>query len=223
MQFIQTADRGLAAAALRTRLENELGTGRKVLWLVSGGSNIAISVAIMYVLTDALTRNLTVMLIDERYGPVGHDDSNMQGLKVAGFDAKHAKIVDILEDSNDLEATRSAYDERARLAFSEAEIIIGQLGIGNDGHIAGILPQSPATESVEFVAAYTTEIYDRLTLTSHALKRLAAAYVYAFGADKPATLRALRDDMLPYAQQPAQILKELPEVYIFNDEIGDTL
>ena len=223
MQFIQTDDRGLAAAALRTRLETELSAGRKVLWLLSGGSNIAISVAVMHVLTDALTQHLTIMLIDERHGPVGHHDSNAQQLMAAGFDVKHSTFIPVLADDQDLQTTRDSYDEQLRIAFTENEVIIGQLGIGPDGHIAGILPGSPATESTELVAAYDSAMFDRITLTSHALKRLKIAYVYAFGADKADALSKLQDETIPYAEQPAQILKELPEVYIFNDSIGAQL
>jgi hypothetical protein len=28
---------------------------------------------------------------------------------------------------------------------------------------------------------------------------------------------------LPYREQPAQLLKELPEAYIYNDQIGDNI
>ncbi|MDB5175197.1 MAG: hypothetical protein JWM81_55 [Candidatus Saccharibacteria bacterium] len=223
MQFIQTTDRSLGAAALRTRLIKELNEGLKVLWLVSGGSNIPLSVAVMNTLPEALTSKLTIMLIDERHGPVGHADSNGSQLLIAGFDHKQAHIVPVLVGDRTLEETRESYDTAARMAFTDADIVIGQMGIGVDGHIAGILPGSIALDSTDFVAAYTTDEYARLTLTSHAIKRLNAAYVFAFGDDKTATLERLENETLPYSEQPAQILKELPEVYIFNDLIGDKI
>ncbi|MDB5184802.1 MAG: hypothetical protein JWN38_610 [Candidatus Saccharibacteria bacterium] len=223
MQFIQTSDRSLGAAALRTRLTKELTDGLRVLWLVSGGSNIAISVAVMDSLPQELTSRLIIMLADERHGPVGHADSNATQLLAAGFDHKQAALVPVLVGDRSLEETRLSYDAEAREAYTESDVIIGQLGMGADGHIAGLLPGSSGLDSAEFVAAYQTKQYDRLTLTSHALKRLNVAYVFAFGEDKQPQLHRLQELTLPYSEQPAQILKELPEVYIFNDEIGEQI
>ncbi|MBC7707734.1 6-phosphogluconolactonase, partial [Polaromonas sp.] len=115
---------------------------------------------------------------------------------------------------------RDNYELSALQAFTDADIIIGQFGIGSDGHIAGILPASPAVTSLAFVAAYTHPPYERLTLTGHALRRVTAAYVLAFGADKQVALNALETKSLTYSEQPSQILKELPEAYVFSDQIG---
>jgi 6-phosphogluconolactonase/glucosamine-6-phosphate isomerase/deaminase len=222
MQFIKTDDRAYGASALRTRLANELDAGRRVLWLVSGGSNIEISVAVMNALSIEQSLLLTIMLGDERHGIVNHPDSNGSQLLAAGFDHKQATFVPVLAGDRDLETTRTSYNRDAIASFAAADLVIGQFGIGPDGHIAGILPESSAVSSSEFVAAYKTETFDRLTLTSHAIKRLAVAYVFAYGADKYLTLERLANETIPYAEQPSQILKELPEVYIFNDQIGET-
>ncbi|MBC7546623.1 6-phosphogluconolactonase [Candidatus Saccharibacteria bacterium] len=223
MQFINTDDRAYGASALRTRLTTELDAKRRVLWLVSGGSNIEISVAVMNELTNEQSKLLSVLLTDERHGVVNHSDSNGAQLLAAGFDHKLATLIPVLVGDRDLETTRRSYDHDAIASFAAAEIVIGQFGIGADGHIAGILPESSAVHSPEFVAAYKTEQYDRLTLTSHAIKRLSVAYVFAYGTDKFVALERLLNETIPYAEQPSQILKELPEVYIFNDQIGESL
>jgi 6-phosphogluconolactonase/glucosamine-6-phosphate isomerase/deaminase len=93
------------------------------------------------------------MLSDERYGPVGHPDSNAAALDLAGFAPMQANVIPILVAGLDLAATRENYQAAALAAFQKAEIVIGQFGIGSDGHIAGILPNSPATDTVDFVAA----------------------------------------------------------------------
>lgn len=220
MKFIHASDWHPAIAVLQDRIEQELIAGKSVLWLVSGGSNIAASVHLMQNLDVKLTSQLTIMPVDERYGPVGHEDSNISQLLVAGFDPKRAKLIKILQPDMSFQATADRMDTLTRQAFTDNEIIVGQLGMGADGHIAGILPHSPAVGSPDFVAAYDSQPYLRITLTHHALKRLSAAYVLAFGVDKQPALDQLAAKMVPYADQPAQILKELPEAYVFSDELS---
>lgn len=220
MKIIHASDWHPAIAVLQQRLEQELTAGKRVLWLVSGGSNIAASVHLMQNLDDQLTKNLTIMPVDERYGSVGHADSNEAQLMAAGFDKKQAHVIHILQPDSSFQATADRFDKLARQAFSNNDIIIAQLGMGADGHIAGILPHSAAVTSPDLVAAYASQPYQRLTLTHHALKRLSAAYVLAFGPDKQAALDQLTAKMVPYSDQPAQILKELPEAYVFTDMVS---
>ena len=47
-----------------------------------------------------------------------------------------------------------------------------------------------------------------------------AAYVFAFGADKKPALENLLTN-IDLIVQPAQILKSLPEAYVYNDQVGD--
>lgn len=221
MRFIKTSDWHPAIVVLQQRLEQELAAGKKVLWLVSGGSNIKASVTLMQNLDDALAVKLTILLVDERYGSVGHDDSNGSQLLAAGFNPKQATVLPVLLPNTSFSATRDRYEEIAKQAFVDNDIVIAQLGIGADGHIAGILPYSEAVESPDFVAAYISQPFQRLTLTHHALKRISAAYVFAYGPDKELALDLLSSKMISYSEQPSQILKELPEAYVFNDHVGE--
>jgi 6-phosphogluconolactonase/glucosamine-6-phosphate isomerase/deaminase len=223
MQFICTEDWQPGIDDITKRLQTSLTNGHQVLWLVTGGSNVQAIVAIMQNLDSDITTQLTILLSDERYGPVGHPNSNGAQLNAAGFAPKRATLLPVLVAGLDLAATRTHYEESALTAFRESDMIIGQFGIGSDGHIAGILPNSPATNTAEFVCAYEAADFTRLTLTAHALKRLAVAYAFVFGDSKATALEKLNEQTLPYAEQPSQILKELPEAYIYNDQIGDTI
>lgn len=220
MKYILTTEAQDGITALSERLINELDEGKRALWLVSGGSNIPLSVQVMENIPASLSRKLTVLPADERYGKPGHPDSNVSQLLQAGFKPHQAELLTVLEGLS-LEATRERYEQMAKDAFQQADIILAQLGMGADGHIAGILPHSAALESGNFVSAYQGPDFSRLTLTSHAIKRIEVAYVFAFGAAKRNALEHLQQQMLPYAEQPAQMLKELPEVYVYNDQIGD--
>jgi len=220
LRFYRIADVHAGATVLTKRLERELSAGKRVLWLLSGGSNIAVEVAVLNLLPVSLQPRLTIMLSDERYGRFGHKDSNMQLLYDAGFDPGSATILPVLTPENlPLEATAERYEQTVERAFAEADIIIAQLGIGPDGHVAGILPNSPAVAAHSLVISYRTEQYQRITFTFDALKQC-VVYAFVFGNGKREQLDILRDKDLPLAEQPAQILKQIPESYVYNDQIG---
>jgi 6-phosphogluconolactonase/glucosamine-6-phosphate isomerase/deaminase len=222
LKFYKIADAQAGADVLAKRLEHELSDGKHVLWLLSGGSNIAIEVAVMNRLPLGLQPNLTIML-DERYGPYGHKDSNMQQLQDAGFAPGKATVVPVLVPENEsLEDTAERYQAAAETAFANADIIIAQLGIGPDGHISGILPGSPAVTATGLVAGYRTDQFERVTFTFDALKQATIAYAFAFGDSKLGQLEALRDKDVPLTEQPAQILKQISESYVYNNQIGES-
>jgi 6-phosphogluconolactonase/glucosamine-6-phosphate isomerase/deaminase len=219
MQFVKVKDWQPGIDALGARLKRELKSGKKVLWLVPGGSNIPAAARIMATLPDELTERLAILLTDERYGIPGHKDSNYKQLLAAGFDRKQAMFMPALVEGLNLQETARHYEELVERAFSRADTVIGQFGIGTDGHIAGILPHSPAASSGSLVAGYEAPPYVRLTLTLEALAQLSAAYAFVFGGDKLATLEKLQAEELPLQEQPAQILKHLPEAYIYSDQL----
>lgn len=223
MHFILTSGWEDGIADLTQRLAKELSDGRRVLWLVSGGSNISASVQVAENISEELSQNLTIMLADERYGEVGHTDSNWGQLLKAGFNTGRATTYPVLQAGLSMEATLNRYNKLANQAFAENDIIVAQLGVGNDGHIAGILPNSEAAhEDQQLVAAYESSPYKRLTLTFPALLKITASYTFAFGAPKREALQNLHDGALDLANQPSQILREIPEAYVYNDQLGET-
>lgn len=202
------------------RLNRELTAHKQVLWLLSGGSNIGIEVAALAAVPDNLQANLTIMLSDERYGPYGHKDSNLQQLMDAGFEPRHAKVIPVIvPESLPLKATATHYADNIRSAFAAADVRIAQLGMGSDGHIAGLLPHTPAISATGEVVSYTTESYERISLTFEALQRISAAYLFALGPDKHKQLVKLRDTEQALDDQPAQFLKRLSEAYVYNDQL----
>lgn len=223
MKFILTEDWNRGIADLTERLVKELTGGKKVLWLVSGGSNIAATVQVANGLPAGLTSTLSVMLIDERYGEPGHPNSNWARLMEAGLSLPLATMISVLESGQDFEATRLAYSHKVTEGLATNDVVIAQIGMGEDGHIAGILPGSSAALAAKrLVVGYERPPYQRLTLTFQAIEQVTAAYVFTFGTSKKPALMQLRDSSPSLVEQPAQILKQLPEAYIYNDQIGGT-
>lgn len=218
MRFIkQPASEGVAA--LSKQLQQELSAGKRVLWFFSGGSNIPLTVQVMEGLPAALTAKLVVMPIDERYGDPGHADSNAQQLLDAGFDAKRGKLIPVL-DGRPAEETSKHFAENLEKYVSESDIVIGQLGMGPDGHISGILPHTSAVTANGLAHYYHgTDGRERITTTLPLLRRLNAIYLFAYGDSKRQQLLDLRDKALPLDDQPAQILKEMPDATVYNDQI----
>jgi len=205
-------------APLLGRLVEELEGGKKVLWLVPGGSNIPLSVEVMKQLPDELTDNLTIYLTDERYGEVDHPDSNARQLREAGFNPKRARAVWVLARDLSLEDTCEQYAMSVSAAFEAADFVIAQMGMGADGHVCGILPGTVAVDSDKLVVGYVTETFTRITLSPKALRNnVDVAYVFALGDEKREALANLLSKDLPLSEQPAQILKKLPEAYVYND------
>lgn len=222
MKYILTAGWEDGMADLTQRLVRELAGGKRILWLVSGGSNVQASVKIMDNISAKLSRKLSVSLVDERYGPPGHDQSNWERLMAAGFDGKEATLLPVLKPDRSFKQAIKDYAQLIEEALAACDMAIAQLGIGPDGHLAGILPGSPAAEETEaLVSGYEAPPLKRLTLTFPALRRLNAAYAFAFGPPKLATLTKLQAGKADMTDQPAQILKDIPEAYVYSDQVGD--
>ncbi len=221
MRYIQTHDQSGCPKVLAERIASELSQGKKVLWLLSGGSNIAISVPAMVLIrktvsTSALS-HLAVILTDERYGPIGHKDSNWFQLLQAGFDFTDIEAVPTLVGSTLKQTVRVFGKEIERLS-DWADIVIGQFGIGADGHTAGVLPHTIGVTSADTTVDYESGPFTRITMTLQAIRKIDAAYIFAFGESKKKALEELKNSELPLDNQPAQILKQISEAFLYTDQ-----
>src|ERR1035438_6742188 len=146
MVFIKVEDHQEGGQYLTRGLLGALDEDLRVLWLVSGGSNATVARQVRRVLPANRLKNLKVALVDERYGKPGHGDSNFTKLRRVGFDFTNVNFKPVLTRENlSFELTVKNYEKHVRQLFEASDIIIGQFGIGADGHTAGILPHSPAT------------------------------------------------------------------------------
>ncbi len=222
LQFHHEPDAIKASEALAARLEHDLVNGQHVLWLVSGGSNIALSVHIMDTVASKVEDkliNLTVALTDERYGLPGHQDSNWQQLRDAGFKPRGARIILTLIPGLTFEDTASAYEQSLGKALATADSVIAQLGMGSDGHISGILPGSVAVKNQGLVVAYDGGLYKRVTTTAMAFDQIDTAYCFAYGDDKRQAIDRLMNQELSVSEQPAQLLKTIAHAYLYTDQL----
>ena len=84
------------ASSIANSIKNQLNQGKHVLFMVSGGSSIEVEVKVSTLIKSIPHQNLTVMMIDERYGSLGHKDCNWEKLIKDWFDLPEAKLIPIL-------------------------------------------------------------------------------------------------------------------------------
>jgi 6-phosphogluconolactonase/glucosamine-6-phosphate isomerase/deaminase len=197
---------------------NQLKSGKNVLLFLTGGSSVDIGVKISDLLKKHDCKNLTIMLTDERYGKVGHPDSNWQQLIEQGFDLPQANLVPVLT-GDDLALTTEKFNENLAYEFNIAHYRIGLFGIGLDGHTAGILHDSVALKSTDLVCGYETPKFSRITITPNLIENLDEAVVFLRGEEKWPVLEDFKKN-IDIMKMPAQVLKKVPLLTVFTDNPG---
>lgn len=220
--FIRPKSIGHSAEFIYKKIAGQLDAGKKVLWLLSGGSAISLAVETAKLLqNNPHLNNLIVTLADERWGTPGHPDSNWEQIQKAGFELREAILQPVLDGGN-LGQTLKTYTELLQKDLQETDYKIAIAGIGPDGHTFGIKPGSPAVGSKDLSVGFKWNDYSRLTPTAEFIRQLDEVIVYAFGAEKRSQLEDLEKD-LPLNDQPAQALKLVNKVTVLNDFKGDEL
>lgn len=208
-----------AARFIVSSILEQLESGKRVLFFATGGSSIAVGTKVAEILRNYprpdLIKNLTITLTDERYGPVGHKDSNWQQLLDRGFSLPGAKLISVLNGES-RDSTVKNFDEILNQEFMDADYKIGLFGIGVDGHTAGILPESGAIKFEDLAYGYDTPTFSRITITPKAIEKLNEAVVWAQDEDKWGIIKSLQEN-IEIVKQPAQILKRVSLLTIFTD------
>lgn len=232
MTFYKTSSYKPVAEIVAKKLINRLNLKEKVLWFVTGGSSIKAEVLTCERLKNLDLSNLAVILMDERFGEIGHKDSNWQQLLEAGFNVPGATLIPVLT-GKDRHQTTSAFNANLKKYFDWADYTIGQFGIGPDGHTAGILPESPNINTRELATSYadseaiqnfTEGVYrekDRITISAAAIAKFDEIIVIALGK-KPSLFEQLEQD-IPINKMPAQALKKVSNLSIYNDYKGESI
>lgn len=205
------------AKYLADTISTELHAGKRVLWLLAGGSAIPVAVqaAGQLVAFGVPLEKLVVTLTDERHGVVGHANSNWKQLEDAGFSLPGAELHPVVT-GKDLAGTVADFEAFLAKELSAAQYRLGLFGIGPDGHTSGILPHSSATRESRLAHGYDGGEHQRVTTTAVAIARLDEAVVYAVGEAKWPVLERLMTDV-PVDEQPAQVLKRVSKTTVFTD------
>lgn len=223
IKYISSKDSAVGERKLADTIISHLNRGERVVWTLPGGSNVPISVSVLKkvrekIKEDALS-NLVIMQVDERYGPVGHKDSNWTQLLALNFPVQNILTHPLLRGLS-LEETAKAYSKIVIEEFGKANYIVGQFGMGPDGHIAGLFPNSSGFLSAEAVCGYDHEgTFTRLSLTVPYLSKINEAFVFVFGESKRSAIIRLKKGNESVENLPASIFNLIDTVNFYSDQV----
>jgi len=124
-----------------------------------------------------------VAMVDERYGAPLHKNSNERMIRETGLLVLHPRGA-------------KQYDKTVRGLFAKFEKHIAIMGIGEDGHIAGLPAKSQISnlKSQNYVIGisdFPGEFKERITLTFKALSEMDLLIVLVFGSEKKNALKLM--------------------------------
>jgi len=188
-------------------LQAALSKNKSVLLLLSGGSSIEMYAAGFKQLQkmESGLENLSLGLVDERFGEYDHADSNGYQLKkILGT----LSLTEILQPSNtNLDQTTATANERYQPLFETTDYIISWLGLGSDGHTAGWIPtlnqdlfKSTFYQQQPLIGFETNQFTDqrfqkRITATIPRIAQSDEIHIYAPGEKKESTLVRMQIEM----------------------------
>ncbi len=213
---------GEATQEAANRLAGALDHSVKTLLLLSGGSSLAVAREALAGIKPKQKQFITIAQIDERYGEPGHPDSNWNGIEDLAQDFnEYAGVANVLQSSGSIEEDAANYDARLRELLVVNVLKVGLFGIGADGLVAGIAPNTPANffkyTDGRLVVNFEGSDFPRITTTSALMKVLDEAVVFACGEPKKDAITKLEKDLPPH-KHPAQLLKEANRAWVYFGE-----
>jgi len=226
MEITRTAHAAARAGEVLSALLKE-HEHRPVLVLFSGGSSLAM---LSHVTLTTYPHTLALGVLDERYTS-DPDAQNTRALQETDF-FRTARtqgaycIVPDLSGGRSLAESASAYEEALhtwRSAHEDAVVIV-TMGIGHDGHTAGLFPGiAPEEDGGAWVVAYevppsVSEYTARMSVSYTFLtEEVDAAVAYAVGSEKAPVVRALREDPCTISAMPACVLHKMRTAHLVTD------
>ncbi|MBI2616631.1 6-phosphogluconolactonase [Candidatus Gottesmanbacteria bacterium] len=222
-----------------SQLQRNLNKG--VSLFLSGGSLVDVYVQFGIYLKQVRHTHLALAQVDERFQPSQKTDNSKQitvnrGQKnTSSINAieigktglwnvcKGKNIpVHLVSQKGTLGISAQGYEKEIKQLFSEDFYKIALLGMGKDGHTAGLLPGYGQKWNIDhLVVGYrnTGQFPQRITLTPKALRLMDVAVVYVVGEKKRSILKKLQDyhNRKNLGIFPAIILDEIKYVHLFTD------
>lgn len=233
MKIVPNANTEAIISALAARVLARLNRNMPVLLLVSGGACEDAAIGAFSAIAGSFSNErgrlkmlFNLGLVDERFGKAGHQDSNWRQLLDKGLDPARCNAMPMLVEQADekvgLDEAVSHYNAFLSLAVSKHDegklYIVCLLGLGEDGHVAGILPESPASQmgddDARLVIGYRSALFPRVTITPAFFRSVDYAAVWVSSHTTIPSLDRLSES-LPIDQHPAQLIKKVAEAEIF--------
>lgn len=140
---------------------------------------------------------VTVTLVDERWVPSTHVESNENLVRTHLLQnyAASATLVGLYAASDSAESGQATVEQRLQGLPSRLSVVV--LGVGEDGHTASWFLHAPqyetcwTTEKRCLAVSPTTAAHERLTLSAHYVLQAEKIFIYAPGPRKMALLASV--------------------------------
>lgn len=199
-----------------------------ILLLLSGGSALSI---LEHIDNDVLGPHVTITTLDERFS-ADPTINNFAQIEVTDFytnaRARGAQaIATRIQESDTLGESGKRFENSLRewRMNNPDGVMLATMGVGEDGHTAGIFPGDFETDFsgddwvVSYVVPETINPYrERITVTYTFLRtQLAEVVVYAVGEKKKSVIADITTPLNTVEKLPISIVNELPVVTIVTD------
>lgn len=202
--------------------------GQKTLLLLSGGSMVKIYYDLAkFIKNSELNFDfLALGQIDERFQPENNEDINAGTIGRTGlWEVCKKKNIShhLISQTGLLEGAADKYDQQISKIFEQSVYKIGILGIGEDGHTAGLLPGFQSNWDINKFAvgfANDSKFKERISLTPKALIQFDQTIVVAVGEKKRSAIREILDSKNAdnFNKFPAALLQKCKKVDLFTDQ-----
>ncbi|MSR67289.1 6-phosphogluconolactonase [Candidatus Peribacteria bacterium] len=154
-------------------------------------------------------KRVQFFLIDERYVPTDHADSNTRMIREAllchpGADAA------LLAPDTSLPLPECIADYDKKIAALKPDLVV--LGMGQDGHIASlfppVLPEAFGPASVIHTTTESFAVRDRISVTFPVLENASSRLFLITGVEKIALLEKVQDGNQDASLFPASVLMD---------------
>lgn len=159
---------------------------------------------------------------DERCVPATHDDSNFKMAKLAMLDHLPIPTENVHRmptESGDAVEVASRYAETIKLVMEDKPFDLVLLGLGPDGHIASLFPETPALEVTDMLtASLFVEKFQswRVTLTYPVINAAKQVIVFIAGEAKADIVRDITSEAV--TGLPVQRLAPTGDYFWFMDK-----
>jgi len=229
---IQTFPSNQVTETAKQFLQTTISRAQKypVLLMLSGGSSLKL---LEHLDPQMLNNKLTLTVLDERYST---DPKVNNWLQIEATDFYQQAVssgvttiptVPKHQESLETFAKRWEKDLRKWFKNNNKRTVVATIGIGNDGHVAGISPFPKQEErflefifTSDWVKGYSgnLEPAERVTVTAKFMEdKIDHAIVFVSGEGKREALEKVLANEGMMAQTPARILREMKDVSVFTD------
>ena len=173
-----------------------------------------------------LLRRLHFFMVDERIVPLASPESNFGGLKAQLFDELIAQGLISDDQLHPFTASFDDAPERCQEYYQELQRFGGRfavvvLGVGEDGHVAGLFPRHPVLEQVSpgFASFFDSPKPPpaRMTATRALIEASSLGIILVLGEGKRKAWDDFSASPGSVLECPARLVKEIREYLIVTD------